>query len=249
MPCPWGLRNGDISINPRFELSQLPFSQIQIYPVLVRRLEKHACWFLSHVKLCISGLQVAVSWVIYSFISGGEVTLEHIQHFSSSFFYSIVQNLFLVKVIIISIHKSIILRNVVTCCLSQTVFNMILLNTKCRREICCLTSCSTGTIYLIDVTSFLMESDTLLLWLANSCQVGGSRGLTAKDFAARTMAQEPSMMARPDETIGSWAARAPTLILAGWLANSGEPANVHRLSTASSRGFVAAAQLSRFCSL
>jgi hypothetical protein len=79
--------------------------------------------------------------------------------------------------------------------------------------------------------------------------VGGSLGLTARDLAARTKAQEPSMMARPDERIGSWAARAPTLILAGWLANSGEPANVQRLSTASSNGFVAAAHLSRFCSL
>ena len=138
---------------------------------------------------------------------------------------------------------------VITYCLSQKVLHIILMNTKPKSKILRLTSRLTGTIYLIDVTSFLMESDTLLLWLANSCQVGGSLGLTAKDLAARTMAQDPSMMARPDDRIGSWAARAPTLILAGWLANSGEPANVHRLSTASSRGFVAAAQLSRFCSL
>ena len=106
-----------------------------------------------------------------------------------------------------------------------------------------------GALSRIDVTSFLIESDTLLLWLASSCQVGGSRGLTARDLAALTMEQDPSMMARPDERIGSWAALAPSLILAGWLANSGDPANVHRLSTASRSGRVAAAQLSRLRSL
>lgn len=52
---------------------------------------------------------------------------------------------------------------VITYCLSQKVLHIILMNTKPKSKILRLTSRLTGTIYLIDVTSFLMESDTLLL--------------------------------------------------------------------------------------
>lgn len=62
--------------------------------------------------------------------------------------------------------------------------------------------------YLIEATSFLMESDTFLLWLANVCQVGGSFGLRARDLAERIILQEPSMMLLPADVIGSWATLA-----------------------------------------
>lgn len=56
--------------------------------------------------------------------------------------------------------------------------------------------------YLMDATSFLMESETLLLWLARSCQVGGSLGETARLLAALTMTQLESMIAQPASTMG-----------------------------------------------
>lgn len=56
---------------------------------------------------------------------------------------------------------------------------------------------------MIEVTSFLMESETFLLLFANVCQVGGSLGLIARDFADDIILQEPSMMLLPADVIGS----------------------------------------------
>lgn len=102
---------------------------------------------------------------------------------------------------------------------------------------------------LIEETSILMESETDLLWLASNCQVGGSLGLTAKDLAVSTMEQDPSIIACPEEVMGSWDARAAKDIFAGTLVNSGLLAKVHKLSTASSRGLVASPVFWRFLSL
>ena len=46
-------------------------------------------------------------------------------------------------------------------------------------------------------TSFLMESDTDLLWLASDCHVGGSFGFNASDLAASIIEHEPSMIDLP----------------------------------------------------
>lgn len=94
-----------------------------------------------------------------------------------------------------------------------------------------------------------MLSETLLLWLANDCHVGGSLGLTAKLLADSIMEQDPLMIAFPENVIGSCASLAFAEILAGTEANSGELAKVQRFSTASKRGFVAALHRARFSSL
>uniref|UniRef100_A0A6B0V5L9 Uncharacterized protein n=1 Tax=Ixodes ricinus TaxID=34613 RepID=A0A6B0V5L9_IXORI len=93
-----------------------------------------------------------------------------------------------------------------------------------------------------------MPSETSLLWLARLCQAGGSLGFRARDLADRIRLQDPSMMVRPADVMGSWAARALWLILAGMPANSGELAKVVRLSTASTSGRVASPHLCRFTS-
>ncbi|CAN7984568.1 unnamed protein product, partial [Ixodes hexagonus] len=114
----------------------------------------------------------------------------------------------------------------------------------------------------MDETSFLMPSETSLLWLARLCQDGGSLGFRASDLADRIRLHDPSMMVRPADVMGSWAARACLelsqlvsahqrtfwLILAGIPANSGELAKVVRLSTASTRGRVASPHRCRFAS-
>lgn len=56
----------------------------------------------------------------------------------------------------------------------------------------------------MEETSFLIESETDLLWLANNCHVGGSLGVTARDLAAVTIEQEPSIMAWLADVIGSY---------------------------------------------
>lgn len=94
-----------------------------------------------------------------------------------------------------------------------------------------------------------MLSETLLLWLASDCQVGGSLGLTAKLLADSIMEQEPFMIAFPAKVIGSCDSLALAEILAGTEANSGELAKEHRFSTASRSGFVAALQRARLASL
>lgn len=94
-----------------------------------------------------------------------------------------------------------------------------------------------------------MLSETLLLWLAKDCQVGGSLGLTARLLADSIMEQEPFMMAFPAKVIGSCDSLALAEILAGTDANSGEFAKVQRFSTASRSGFVAALQRARLASL
>ena len=91
-----------------------------------------------------------------------------------------------------------------------------------------------------------MLSEMHLLWLARDFHVGGSFGLTANDFAVNIIEQEPSIIARPAEVIGSWAWRALGEILAGMEANSGELAKVQRFSTASKSGWVALAHLTLF---
>ena len=94
-----------------------------------------------------------------------------------------------------------------------------------------------------------MLSETLLLWLANDCQVGGSLGLTARLLADSIMEQDPLMIAFPAYVIGSCDSLALAEILAGTDANSGEFAKEQRFSTASRRGLVAALQRARFTSL
>lgn len=48
-----------------------------------------------------------------------------------------------------------------------------------------------------------MESDTFRLWLASDCQIGGSFGFTAKDFAAVNMLHDPSIIHLAELVIGS----------------------------------------------
>lgn len=58
---------------------------------------------------------------------------------------------------------------------------------------------------MMEDTSRLMASDTLLEWLEYSWYVGGSFGLTASCLAAVTMLHAPSIIALPADTMGSWA--------------------------------------------
>merc|ERR1719187_2708958 len=82
-----------------------------------------------------------------------------------------------------------------------------------------------GALSRMEETSFLIESETALLLLARACQVGGSRGLTARLLALWIMAQDPAIICFPESNIGICASRPPADILAGTQANSGELAN------------------------
>lgn len=73
--------------------------------------------------------------------------------------------------------------------------------------------------------------------------------MTARLLADSIMEHDPLMIALPADVIGSCDSRALLEILAGTDAKSGEFAKVHRFSTASSKGLVAALHRARFSSL
>ena len=58
-----------------------------------------------------------------------------------------------------------------------------------------------GALSRMEDTSFLIESETDLLWLASDCHVGGSLGFRASDLAARIIEHEPSMIDLPVKDI------------------------------------------------
>ncbi|CAN7950757.1 unnamed protein product [Ixodes pacificus] len=79
-----------------------------------------------------------------------------------------------------------------------------------RRSIASSHSFCPGALgaHRMEETSLLMPSETSLLWLARLCQAGGSLGFRARDLADRIRLHDPSMMVRPADVMGSWAARA-----------------------------------------
>ena len=94
-----------------------------------------------------------------------------------------------------------------------------------------------------------MESETVREWPASTDQRGGSRGLTANARAVWMSPPALSNIVLAEITMGSMAALPSGLIWAGTLENSGLEAKALRLSTASSRGAVAARHWARFSSV